>query len=109
MPGKKSKFFPRYGARMHQDDFDHARYVPFLRARAQSHFRKEIWDISFEDWCSLWSTPELWAQRGRASASLALVRLDPEDDWTWSNVQIMSRRQWLQEHRKGRGPNRVRK
>jgi hypothetical protein len=103
MPGKKSAYFPRYGARKYLDLFDHARYVPFLRARAQAAFRKEDWLLTFEDWCSLWSTPELWAQRGRASESLALIRLDTDGPWDYANVQIMSRRQWLKQFRLERG------
>jgi hypothetical protein len=83
---------PRIYARRYKDLFLHARYIPYLRARAQCNFRGEEFELTFEDWCAFWSTPELWARRGRDSDSLSLMRVDTELPWSRDNCCLMDRR-----------------
>ena len=90
MPKKTRK--PRIWARRHKDLFEHARYIPFLRARAQCNFRHEEFELTFEDWCAFWSTPELWQRRGRDSGSLSLMRIDWERPWSRENCCLMNRK-----------------
>lgn len=70
------------GRRTHSDEFDHARFKPYVRAKFQALYRNEAWDLEFSDWCAFWSTPSIWSKRGRASDSLCLTRI--EDDLAWS-------------------------
>lgn len=80
----------------YSDRFDHERHEPYLRARAQWNFRGEENDLTFEQWCELW-TPELWPQRGRKTMrshgveNYALTRIDPEKPWTMTNVEVVTR------------------
>ena len=82
---------PRINARRYKDLFVHARYIPFLRARAQCDFRKEEFLLTFEDWCEFWPTPELWSQRGRAITDLTLMRIDPDLPWHRDNCCVIER------------------
>jgi hypothetical protein len=86
-----SKRKPCIGKRRHKDPFEHARYIPYLRARAQCNFRHEEFLLTFRDWCDFWSTEQLWLARGRAVTDLALTRIDPEKAWSRTNCCIINR------------------
>jgi hypothetical protein len=82
------------GKRIHQDPFDHERYRPFLKARSQAWFRGEDWDLTFEDFCQLW-TWDHWQMRGKGSSDFAMARIDCEKGWNLDNCEIVTRRQQL--------------
>ena len=90
------KNVPKYKIRKNKEEFDHIRYEPYLRARAQWNFRGEENDLTFAEWCELWQ-PEFWYKRGRKTMrshgeeSYTLTRKDPEKPWTMSNVEITTR------------------
>lgn len=79
----------------YSDPFDHARHIPFLRSKAQAVFRNEDWQLTFEEFCSLWDTEAKWAQRGRKSDDLTLTRIDPKKPWRLDNVHIITRLEQL--------------
>lgn len=87
---------------MYKDPKVHKKHLPFLRARAQAHFRKEQWDLTMDDWCEIW-TDEAWANRGRGSNQTALTRIDLNQGWTRDNVELLTRSQQLKRH-----PNKLR-
>ena len=76
------------------DPVRHQKYVAWARARAQAHFRAETWNITFEQWETLWG--DQWSQRGRASECLCLSRSDLEGAWDLSNTELIPRRQHCQ-------------
>jgi len=86
IPGKK-----RPNAWVYRDSFDHARHFAWHRSRAQANFRGEAWELSPEEFFELWSTPELWSQRGRRPEHLVLTRYDWEKPWSRSNCCIITR------------------
>lgn len=73
----------------------HARYQPWLRARAQAHYRGETWSLSFEDWCVIWND-ETWPLRGRGPKNLSMNQIDPQGGWHLNNVILMTRREQIQ-------------
>lgn len=75
----------------HTDPLVHRKYLPFLRARAQAHFRGEEFTLTFEEYCHLWQD-HLWDQRGRHSDCLAMARENFTGPWSLDNCKIMSRR-----------------
>lgn len=79
---------------LHKDPFDHERYIPFLRAKAQAAFRNEEWELTFEDYCYFW-TPAAWNCRGRGSSDLAMIRINTDRGWSLENCQIVTRREQL--------------
>ena len=85
---------PRPSLWKFRDPFDHERRHPFLMQKAQAVFRGELWNITFEEWCSFW-TKENWDNRGRDSANFCMSRLDAKGAWEVSNVQIITRKQHL--------------
>lgn len=95
---------PKYALRKNKDEFDHIRYEPYLRAKAQWNFRKEANDLTFAEWCELWPL-ELWAKRGRKTMrshgeeSYTLTRIDPNGSWTMSNVEVTTRTEQIRRAR----------
>lgn len=74
----------------------HEQYTAFLRARAQARFRKEGWELSFEDFEALWNQDASWLQRGTSSDSLLMTRRDFSLPWSKDNCYIELRRTHLQ-------------
>jgi hypothetical protein len=84
---------------MFKDPFEHDRHHGFLKAKAQAMFRKEEWKLSIFQWFKIWHDPAMWYNRGRASDSVTLTRVDPTEPWCVENVIIMTRRKQLQKAR----------
>lgn len=89
------------------DPFTTKRRRTWSRSKSQAHYRGEEWRLSFPDFCRLWSSEELWGQRGRHNEGLVLVRLDPEKPWQLTNCAIITRYNQLRasiERKMGRSP-----
>ena len=77
--------------KIYPDPFDRSRNKAWNRSRAQAHFRGEEWALSFDDYRRFWSTPELWARRGRRIDDLCMTRVDDELPWNSNNCVIITR------------------
>lgn len=75
-----------------KDQFTKERRLAWVRSRNQAHFRNEGWNLSFEEYCLLWDTEDLWARRGRGSEDLVLLRTDITKPWALDNCCIVLRR-----------------
>jgi hypothetical protein len=82
-------------ARLYPDEFFHKRRLAWLRSRCQAHYRGEDWQLSFEEFCDIWSSPELFEQRGRKRNCLVLIRMNPLLAWSRANCCIVSRTQQI--------------
>jgi len=91
---KKKVGRPRNSWITGSDPATHDKYVAWSKARAQAHFRGEVWSLSFDQWVDVWGTE--WLQRGRGSHNLCLVRQDHSAAWDLSNIHIITRRQHCQ-------------
>jgi len=80
--------------RLHDDPQLHVRYNPFLKSRSQAWYRGEDWDLTFEEYCQLW-TWEHWILRGRGPTDFAMVRKDVEQGWSLDNCEIVTRTEQL--------------
>lgn len=89
MPQRRSK--PRPHRWLHKDPDIHKKYRPFLSHKTQSEFHGQPWNLSFEQWLSLW-TEENWQQRGRAGDKLCMRRIDLDLPWQLGNVELVRRR-----------------
>lgn len=78
-------------------------YYALLKHRAQAKYRGETHSLTLEEWRKLWQ--DHWLERGRTPDSLCLVQCDPELGWHLNNVQIMTRREYLQRRRPRRVKN----
>ena len=82
----------------------HDMYTPWMKARAQAHFRGEDWEMTFDDWVDLWKDD--WLQRGRARFDKCMSRKDPDGAWSRSNTIVITRHEHLKlqaEHRRSTG------
>jgi hypothetical protein len=75
------------------DPFAHKQYVAWSRHKAQALFRKEPYDLSFDDWMKFWCKNDFWQRRGRQMDSLVLTRYDPDLAWTKKNCVIVERKE----------------
>jgi len=80
----------KYGS----DDYTHESHYAWLKHRSQARFRGEDYDLTFEEWHSLW-TPETLARRGRSIDSCVLTRVDWDGSWSLDNVRLVTRKQHL--------------
>lgn len=91
----------------------HEQYYAFLKQRAQARFRKEGWDLEFDDFAEIWGQD--WCHRGRASEDLCMTRDDYDLPWHKHNVAIVPRhehvrRSWIVKIARGQtGPKHKRK
>lgn len=76
----------------------HDKYYAWLKHRAQARYRREEYDLTWEDWCELW-TPELWPQRGKHRHSVCLQRIEIDGAWSLDNCEIVTRLEQLRRQR----------
>jgi hypothetical protein len=72
----------------------HDKYYAWLKHRAQCKFRNEDYNLSWEDWQTLWCDDK-FLQRGRTRDSLCLYKLEIDGVWDISNVQVGTRMEYL--------------
>lgn len=82
----------------------HQQYVAWHRARAQAHYRGELWMLTFAEFQQLWLGQ--WQFRGRGAEDLCMVRDDPDGAWVRGNVQVLPRIEYLVRQREYRSRNR---
>jgi len=66
------------------------KYYAYLKHRAQAKYRREHYELDFEDWLELWPDSK-WHLRGRYSHSLCLTLLKPEFGWVRENCVVVNR------------------
>lgn len=105
IPVKKG---PAVGPRPHTwysgpEERRHSMYMPWNRAKAQANFRKEAWDLTFEQFYEIWKDD--WEKRGRQADDLCMTREDPDGAWDIKNTVLVTRH----EHLKRQGQYRIEK
>jgi hypothetical protein len=70
---------------------DNQKRVAWLRMRAQAKSRGELFELTWEEFKSLW-TDALWFYRGSGSEDLGMTRKDRTLSWSINNVIIVERR-----------------
>mgnify|MGYP001556568427 CR=1 FL=1 len=65
----------------------------FNRSRAQARYRKEDWELTFEEYKSVWGD-DFWF-RGTGIDDYCLKRIDGDGAWDTSNVIVCKRREYL--------------
>jgi hypothetical protein len=77
---------------MGPDPLTREKYYAWLKHRSQAWHRNEDYELTWEDWQSLW-TDELFHKRGRSSTDLCLNRVDLNSSWNLNNCVVFSRRE----------------
>jgi hypothetical protein len=76
------------------DPVRHDQYNAWLKARSQAWYRKELWQISFDQWVELWC--DQWHRRGRQRDCLMLMKREWQLPWNQTNVELVNREQFHQ-------------
>jgi hypothetical protein len=61
----------------------------FHVSRCQAKFRKEAWDLSYDEYCKMWRF--MFHLRGMTVNDYAMSRKDPSKPWDVYNTVIMTR------------------
>jgi hypothetical protein len=85
---------PRLDRRINSDPDLHKKYIPFLRARAQAWYRGEEFEMTFEEYVSIWSEAA-WSLRGRSRNSICMTRKDILGSWSLANCELVTRLEML--------------
>jgi len=72
-----------------EDAYKHQMYIPWLKMKAQCNYRKEQWNLPFEDYYTIWNG--YWDQRGRATDNLCMTRTDYDGVWELDNIELITR------------------
>ena len=75
------------------DPYKHSMYLPWLKAKAQANFRDEEWELTFEEYYTLWK--DEWPNRGRAAEQMCMSRKDFDGAWSIDNAIIINRHEHL--------------
>ena len=74
------------------DPVRHQQYTAWHRARAQAHYRRELWSITFDQWVKLWAGN--WHRRGRHKHCLMLMKRRWKEPWSTRNAHLVNRDQF---------------
>lgn len=84
---------PRKGIRPHcwkvQGEVPHQQHLAWLQMKAQASYRKETFELTFEQFQELWR--DKWDMKGRGSDDYCLTRQDPLGIWCVDNVVCIPR------------------
>ena len=75
------------------DEYRHQMYHPWMLAKAQANFRKEEYELTFDEYFEFWDGK--WHLRGRGIDDLCMSRINPDKPWKKSNVHIITRQEHL--------------
>ena len=71
------------------DPVRHEKFRVWHQQRNQALFRGEGWHIDFDTWVRIWG--DAWHSRGRERGCRCMTRLDWEQPWSETNVEIVTR------------------
>lgn len=77
------------------DPKDHEMFTAWHKHRSQAHYRKEGYELTYEDFKLVWGSYELFKSRGRQPECPVLTRKDVAGPWSVSNCEIISRYEQL--------------
>jgi hypothetical protein len=92
--GKPRRMFPTNWL-SGPDPLMHDMYYAWAKHRSQANYRKEAYDLTWDDWQTIWANPVDFQNRGRKPEDLTLTRIDDDGAWTADNVEIMTRLEQL--------------
>lgn len=70
-------------------------FYAWHKHRAQAHYRKEEYNLTYEDWRIIWHNPDDFLNRGRKQTNVVLTRIDRQLPWSIDNCQIQTRYEHL--------------
>ena len=78
-----------YGIYKHEDPVLRAQHTAFHRMRAQAKHRGDLFELTFEEFESVWNGR--WEQRGRKPHELCMRRIDATLPWRLDNITVIER------------------
>ena len=107
LKGEKTATNPKGGGRVKGRIYPHLLRFPGIQAeqrlswsrmKAQAKFRKEPWDLSWEDYNQIWD--KKWHLRGTEKGSYVLTKIDQSGVWHKDNVEVIPRlEQWRRQNK----------
>lgn len=82
------------------DPVRHQQYRAWAQQANQARWRGEGWSIPFDQWLEIWG--DLWKDRGRRLEAWCMTRRDWDLEWSSDNVEVVTRREFLERAREAR-------
>ena len=77
------------------EPYQHELFYAWHKHRSQARYRKEPYELTFEDWQKFWIKQEDFFARGRQPEDLCITRKDPDLAWSADNCEIVTRLEQL--------------
>lgn len=77
------------------DPHIHQLHRAFHNHRQQALFRREAYELTWEQYRDIWCQGDRLHRRGRGIGCLWMVRSDPRLPWRVDNIEIKSRRSFI--------------
>jgi hypothetical protein len=77
------------------DPHRHEMFTAWHKHRAQARFRKEPYELSFEDFITVWGSYTEFKCRGKTPESLCMTRRIDSGAWSVANCEIITRYEQL--------------
>jgi hypothetical protein len=81
------------------DPIRRSKYYAYLKHKAQAKYRREDYELTWEEWEEFWEKD--WDNRGRSLTSSILIRIDNTQSWSKSNCTITIRQEFKNYYQKG--------
>lgn len=65
----------------------------FMRQKTNARQRGVLWDLTFEEWWSIWEKSGKWEERGTGYKNYCMARKHDDGGYTKNNVSIITNRQ----------------
>lgn len=76
------------------DPETHEQFIHWHRHRAQAHFRKEAYNLTFDEFKEIWG--DKWVRRGRHNDDYCMTRQNKSLPWDRDNAIVILRLEQLQ-------------
>jgi len=82
---------PRPHCRRYPDPIDNQLFGQWARARAQAHYLGEVWNLTTDEYITLWRENNRYLNKGRGNENFCLVRNKYDKPWQLDNVKVITR------------------
>jgi len=82
----------------------HEMYYAWSKHRAQANFRKEPYELTWDDWRVIFANTDDFLNRGRQQESIVLTRRDVGGAWSLDNCELITRYEQLLRDVARKGP-----
>ena len=85
------------------DPISQAYHLKYMRHKAQAKYRREEYELTLDEYMSIWLESPYLDNHGRTSSAHCMIRINEDLPWRLDNVEIVPRKSFLSEKAKLQG------